>query len=54
MPYLDEETYRRQILTQLNRGEDRHSLSHLSDYCDWDSSLNHATGHFSSALLMNF
>jgi TnpA family transposase len=27
LPYLDDETYRRRILTQLNRGEGRHSLS---------------------------
>jgi Tn3 transposase DDE domain len=27
--YLDDETYRRRILTQLNRGEGRHSLSRV-------------------------
>jgi TnpA family transposase len=29
LPYLDDETYRRRILTQLNRGEGRHSLSRV-------------------------
>ena len=27
LSYIDDETYRRRILTQLNRGEDRHSVS---------------------------
>lgn len=27
LSYLDDETYRRRILTQLNRGEGRHNLS---------------------------
>jgi len=29
LPYIDDETYRRRILTQLNRGEGRHSLSRV-------------------------
>jgi TnpA family transposase len=32
LPYLDDETYRRRILTQLNRGEGRHSLSRVVFY----------------------
>jgi TnpA family transposase len=32
LPYLDDETYRRRILTQLNRGEGRHSLSRVVLY----------------------
>jgi hypothetical protein len=30
--YVDDETYRRRILTQLNRGEGRHSLSRVVFY----------------------
>ena len=29
LPYIDDETYRRRILTQLNRGEGRHRLSRI-------------------------
>ena len=29
LSYIDDETYRRRILTQLNRGEGRHSLSRV-------------------------
>ncbi len=29
IPYIDDEAYRRRILTQLNRGEGRHSLSRV-------------------------
>jgi TnpA family transposase len=32
LPYLNDETYRRRILTQLNRGEGRHSLSRVVFY----------------------
>ena len=30
--YVDDEAYRRRILTQLNRGESRHSLSRAGFY----------------------
>lgn len=30
LPYIDDETYRRRILTQLNRGEGRHSLARVT------------------------
>jgi Tn3 transposase DDE domain len=30
LPYIDDETYRRRLLTQLNRGEGRHSLARVT------------------------
>ncbi|MBD2773974.1 Tn3 family transposase [Iningainema tapete] len=30
LPYIDDETYRRRVLTQLNRGEGRHSLARVT------------------------
>lgn len=30
LPYIDDETYRRHLLTQLNRGEGRHSLARVT------------------------
>ncbi|MDP9381326.1 MAG: Tn3 family transposase, partial [Chloroflexota bacterium] len=32
LPYIDDETYRRRVLTQLNRGESRHSLARATFY----------------------
>jgi hypothetical protein len=32
LPYIDDEAYRRRVLTQLNRGESRHSLARATFY----------------------
>jgi len=35
LSYIDDETYRRRILTQLNRGEDRHRVSRAVFHGQW-------------------